>query len=192
MACTAPRHCKVFFSVAHAEISCRMPAKLVFTASLCKKETKSDHLAFLAVQAVAGIIVSKAVVRQPAVNVSAKRRAIRLALRHIGAKQLHLFGKPSLKPGFLICGCLRRKWQPDAMLLHNPVRSNEKITGAADPKIGRCLIDGLLDRNGVNPYIQCCVEHVLKFAHALAAKQGARIQSIRSFSVRIFAFAVSS
>ena len=84
MACTAPRHCKVFFSVAHAEISCRMPAKLVFTASLCKKETKSDHLAFLAVQAVAGIIVSKAVVRQPAVNVSAKRRAIRLALRHIG------------------------------------------------------------------------------------------------------------
>ena len=67
---------------------------------------------------------------------------------------------------------MRRKWQPDAMLLHNPVRSNEKITGAADPKIGRCLIDGLLDRNGVNPYIQCCVEHVLKFAHALAAKQG--------------------
>ena len=99
MACTAPRHCKVFFSVAHSEISCRMPAKLVFTASLCKKETKSDHLAFLAVQAVAGIIVSKAVVRQPAVNVSAKRRAIHLALRHIGAKQLHLFGKPSLKPG---------------------------------------------------------------------------------------------
>ena len=136
MACTAHDTVKFFFSVAHAKISCRMPPKLVFTTALRQKKTEGNHLPFLIIQTGAGVVVAKAVVRQPAVNVSAKRRAIRLALRHIGAKQLHLFGKPSLKPGFLICGCLRRKWQPDAMLLHNPVRSNEKIRGAADPKIG--------------------------------------------------------
>ena len=95
MACTAPRHCKgVFFPVAHAEISCRMPAKLVSQPSHARRETKVIISAFLAVQAVCwDIIVSKQLSASQRLNVSASAGPSVWRLRHIGANSSHLFGR---------------------------------------------------------------------------------------------------
>ena len=120
------------------------------TAALREDKTKCDHFPFLVVEAGSGVVVAKAVVGQPAVDIAPQSRSIGLLFFHARPEQSDLFVESRLKTA-LFGGCaLWSERQCHPAFFHDPVGGNEEIVDASDTKIGGCLIYGFLDSYRVN------------------------------------------
>ena len=76
--------------VAHLQVSSGMAGELGLAPALGGQETEGNHLPLPVVQTTAGIVVPKAVARQPAVDVAALLRAAVLEVPHPFAEDVYL------------------------------------------------------------------------------------------------------
>ena len=64
-----------WFIISNPHIDRSMGGKLWFAASLCSQKTKSNHFSLSVIQSAAGVIIAKAVVSQPVIDMSAFLRS---------------------------------------------------------------------------------------------------------------------
>ena len=135
-------------------------------AALRHQEAEGDHLALRERQAGAGVVIAKAVRRQPAVDVALLPR-----LEHLRSEDLCLRLRALLEPVVHRGGGLAGQWELDAARGEHVVRRRQERAHAPHSEVVDRLIDDLLHLDRRDALVQRARQRLAEFVDALTAEQ---------------------